>query len=192
MSTTAVVVLVVIVAVVLLAVAFLLAHQRRRRQELQGTFGPEYDRTLEEAGSRRAAERELAQRREEHDQLDIRPLSAASRERYTTRWSSVQERFVDQPTLALSEADLLLTQLMDERGYPTGDVDEQARMLSVEHTHVLDSYRAGHAVEQDRTADTEQVRQAMLHFRTVFEELLSDSEPDVATEPGRTEDRVRR
>ena len=184
MSTTETVLLIVAVAVVLLLLAGIVAAARRRsrRQELQGTFGAEYDRTVEQSDKRRDAERELAERKVRHDELDIRPLTAASRQRYLAAWDGVQNRFIDAPVLALSEADALLTQLLAERGFPTEDVRTQEDMLSVEHSHVLDQFRAGHAIEQQNTvgsADTEQVRQGMLHFRQVFEELVSEgsSEP---------------
>ena len=179
MSTTEIVLLVVAVVVVLLVLAAVasMARKRKQRHELQETYGSEYDRTVEQADKRRDAERELAERKQRHDSLSIRPLSDASRQRYLTAWDGVQNRFVDAPVLALSEADALLTQLLAERGFPTDDVRTQEDMLSVEHAHVLDGFRAGHAIEQHNStgsADTEQVRQGMLHFRQVFEELVSD------------------
>jgi len=190
MTTNEIVLLVVAIVVVLLIVAAVLAatRKKKRTQELRGTFGDEYDRTVETSDKRRDAERELAARQEEHDRLDIRPLSSASRQRYLTAWDGVQNRFVDNPVLALSEADALLTQLLDERGFPTGDSRESERMLSVEHGRVLEGFRAGHAIEQANTtnrADTEQVRQGMLHFRQVFEELVSED----SGEPSPRDDR---
>ena len=179
MSTTQIVVLVVVALLVVAVVAAVaaLAKRKKRTSELRGTFGAEYDRTVETSDKRRDAERDLAERKQRHASLDIRPLSAASRQRYLTAWEGVQSRFVDAPVLALSEADALLTRLLAERGFPTDDERTQEDMLSVEHTHVLDSFRAGHAIEQANTtdnADTEQVRQGMLHFRAVFEELVSE------------------
>jgi hypothetical protein len=179
MTTTEIVVLIVALLVVLAVVAAVVAFSRKRKrsQELRRTFGSEYDRTVETSDKRRDAERELAERKARHDTLEIRPLSAASRQRYLTAWDGVQTRFIDSPVLALSEADALLTQLLAERGFPTDDVRTQEDMLSVEHGHILDGFRAGHAIEQQNTtnrADTEQVRQGMLHFRQVFEELVSE------------------
>ncbi len=179
MTTTEIVLLVVAIVVVLLIVAAVLAaaRKKKRTQELRGKFGDEYDRTVESSDKRRDAERDLTQRKQEHEELDIRPLSSASRQRYLTAWDGVQNRFVDNPVLALSEADALLTQLLDERGFPTGDPRESERMLSVEHGRVLEGFRAGHAIEQANStnrADTEQVRQGMLHFRQVFEELVGE------------------
>lgn len=190
MTTTEIVVLAVVAVVVLALVAALVAVAKRRRQreQLRGTFGEEYDRTVESADKRRDAERELLERKERHDALEIRPLSAASRQRYLTAWDGVQSRFVDSPVLALSEADALITRLLAERGFPTDDLRTQEDMLSVEHTHVLDGFRAGHAIEQANTvgsADTEQVRQGMLHFRQVFEELVSEGTDPYPTDETR-------
>lgn len=186
MSTAQIVALVVALLVVaaLIAIALVVARRRKKTEELRGTFGNEYDRTVEGADKRRDAERELAARKERHEQLDIRPLPEASRRRYLTAWDGVQTRFVDSPVLALSEADALLTQVLNERGFPTDDVRTQADMLSVEHAHVLERFRAGHDIETRNStghADTEQVRQGMLHFRSVFEELVSDSDRNSTT-----------
>ena len=183
MSTTEIVILLVVLVVVAAVIAAVVAatRKRKRTQELRGTFGSEYDRTVEGSDKRRDAERELAERKSRHDALDIRPLSSASRQRYLTAWAGVQSRFVDAPVVALSEADTLLTQLLAERGFPTDDVRTQEDMLSVKHAQLLDGFRAGHAIEQQNStnrADTEQVRQGMLHFREVFEELVSEGSDD--------------
>lgn len=177
MSTTTIVALAVLAAVAVLAVVLWAATRRRRTAQLRDTFGSEYDRTVEGADKRREAERELADRKAMHDELELRPLSPASRQRYMTSWGALQTRFVDTPVLALHEADELVTALMAERGYPTDDFDTRARLLSVEHTEVLDSYRSAHTIASDSrqgSADTEQIRQAMLAFRSVFEDLLHD------------------
>ena len=163
MSTNQTIVLVVVLLLVAAIAAALVASSRRKKrsEQLRGTFGSEYDRTLEQTQSRKAAERELAERQERHAQLQIRRLSASSRQRYVEAWGHVQSRFVDEPVLALTEADALVTRLMAERGFPTDGPDEQAAMLSVQHRHVLDSFRAGHAIEErnsTRSANTEEVR----------------------------------
>jgi hypothetical protein len=197
--TDQIVVLVVVALLVVAVVAAALAASRRKKrsEQLRGTFGSEYDRTLEQAESRKAAERELAARQERHAQLEIRPLSAGSRQRYVEAWGHVQSRFVDEPVLALTEADALVTRLMAERGFPTDGPDEQAAMLSVQHRHVLDSFRAGHAIEErnsTRSANTEEVRQGMLHFRAVFEGLMedgADGRSGAADEPGPARDDAR-
>jgi len=201
MSTTQIVALVVALLVVaaIVAVALVVTRRRKRTEQLRGTFGNEYDRTVEGSDKRRDAERELAERKERHEQLEIRPLPEASRRRYLTAWDGVQTRFVDSPVLALSEADALLTQVLQERGFPTDDVRTQADMLSVEHSHVLERFRAGHDIETRNNTghtDTEQVRQGMLHFRSVFEELVSeahgnangDSAPTDASRPDHDRD----
>lgn len=178
MSTTQILVLLIVLLVVVVIVVGALAAKRRKRSaELRRSFGPEYDRTLENSGKRREAERELVDRKQRHDQLQIRPLSEASRARYLTAWDGVQSRFIDSPVLALSEADALVTQMLGERGFPTDDPRQAADMLSVEHAGVLDDFRAGHDIEQANSTDranTEQVRQGMLHFRSVFSELIDD------------------
>jgi len=186
MSSTQIVALVVALLVVaaIVAVALVLARRRKNTEQLRGTFGKEYDRTVDGSDKRSDAERELAARKERHDQLEIRPLPEASRRRYLTAWDGLQTRFVDAPVLALSEADALLSQVLQERGFPTDDVRTQADMLSVEHAHVLERFRAGHDIETRNTtghADTEQVRQGMLHFRSVFEELVSESTDSTST-----------
>ncbi|MEU3980967.1 hypothetical protein AB0F77_12740 [Streptomyces sp. NPDC026672] len=164
----------VVVVLVLAAVAVALLSRRRRLRE---RFGPEYERTVEGADSRRAAERELRERERRHDALDIKPLPTDARERYAREWSGVQEEFVDRPRDAVHDADRLVTSLMHDRGYPTEDFDQQMRDLSVEHGSTLEHYRAAHEVEArahgDRTT-TEQLRGAMVHYRALFDELLSD------------------
>lgn len=179
MSTTQVVALVVVVLVVaaLVAAAVAVSRRRRRREALRGTFGPEYDRTVEQSGSRRDAERELEERQQRYASLQIRPLTAQSRARYVQAWGHVQGRFVDEPVLALTEADSLVSRLLAERGFPADATHEAEAMLSVEHRGVLDSFRAGHAIEErnsSASANTEDVRQGMLHFRNVFEGLMED------------------
>ncbi|WP_037852388.1 hypothetical protein [Streptomyces sp. NRRL S-340] len=164
----------IVVVLALIAVAVSLLTRRRR---LRKRFGPEYERTVQGAESRRAAERELKDREKRHDSLDIKPLPAVSRDRYTREWSSVQEEFVDRPEDAVHDADRLVTSLMHERGYPTGGFEQQAADLSVEHGRTLDHYRAAHEIETLSTsskATTEQLRGAMVHYRALFDELLSD------------------
>jgi len=179
MTASSIVLILVAVLVVAVVIAALIAVSRRknRTEALRDRFGSEYDRTVSGSDKKRDAERELADREQRHSELEVRPLSDASRQRYLTAWEGVQTRFIDSPVLALSEADALLTQMMGERGFPTDDVRSQEDMLSVEHAHVLEQFRAGHRIEQAHStgdADTEQVRQGMLHFRSVFEDLVSE------------------
>jgi hypothetical protein len=193
MSTQTVVTVVAVVAIVLLvALIASVVVRRRRSAQLRDSFGSEYDRTVEETGKRRHAERELQSRREEHDALPLRDLTPAARERYTSEWTAVQATFVDAPVQALTQADALVTRLMGERGYPTEDFDEQARLLSVEHGQVLDSYRAAHRVELDsreERATTEAIRRAMLDFRQVFEDLMQVGDEPYLSEGTASEER---
>jgi len=171
-------VIVVAVIVILVVVAM---KRRREAAALQNRFGPEYDRKMENADGRRdrkEAVADLTDRAERRDQLDIRDLSSGARDRYSEAWTNVQTRFVDEPQAAVIEADGLIAQVMRERGYPVDDFDEQADMVSVDHPHVVENYRAGHAI-YDRAkqgqANTEQLRQAFVHYRSLFEELLERS-----------------
>jgi hypothetical protein len=164
----------VAVAVLVVVVAWLLIRQRRRA-EVQERFGPEYDRAVAEHGDRRAAEKDLVDRRRRRDQLDIRPLPAGALARYSDEWRAIQARFVDQPESAITDADSLLDQLMRDRGYPVDDFGTKAELLSVDHPTVLDNYRAARAVQErnaTRLASTEELRGALLRYRSLFEELL--------------------
>ncbi|MEU1564069.1 hypothetical protein ABZ504_27070 [Streptomyces mirabilis] len=168
---------IIIPIVVVIALAAVAASLLMRRRKLRERFGPEYERTMEDADSRMAGERELRAREKRHDALDIKPLDSSARDRYTRDWTSTQDEFVDRPEDAVHHADHLVTSLMHERGYPTQDFDQQLKDLSVEHGRTLEHYRAAHDVEALSTrhqATTEQLRGAMVHYRALFDELLSD------------------
>jgi hypothetical protein len=190
---TWVLIAVLIVVVVVLAV---LLMRSRRSHRLQEEFGPEYERAVEERGDRREAEAELAERRERHAQLDIRPLEPGARERYAERWQAAQRRFVDQPAPAVAEADALVSAVMSERGYPVSDeFDQRAADISVDHPVVVEHYRAAHAISLRATAGdagTEDLRQAMVHFRALFDELLGREERADREERTQREDRTYR
>ncbi|MEU8648799.1 hypothetical protein [Streptomyces sp. NPDC048737] len=176
--STGTLLLVVIAAVLVVAVIAVAASMLMRRRKLRERFGPEYDRTMENADSRSAAERELREREKRHDSLDLKPLDGATRDRYAREWNGVQEEFVDRPEDAVHDADRLVTSLMRERGYPTQDFDQRLKDLSVEHGRTLEHYRAAHDVDELSTrhqATTEQLRGAMVHYRSLFDELLSDN-----------------
>jgi hypothetical protein len=162
----------IIVIVVLLAVVGLLAYRQRQSRQLREGFGPEYDRVLAERGDQRAAEAELRQRRERRRSYDLKPLSTDARERYAERWRATQAKFVDQPASALTDADALLTEVMRERGYPVEDFDQQASDVSVDHPEVVEHYREAHAIHSGKGESTEDLRQAMVHYRALFAELL--------------------
>jgi hypothetical protein len=168
------VVIAVIVVVALAAAVFVISRQRRS-QQLKDRFGPEYDRTVRTAGGSRAAEAELESRKQRREQFEIRPLSAQTAADYAEKWKQVQVHFVDAPADALREADVLLSEVMRERGYPVEDFEQRAADISVDHPAFVENYRAGHAIavgDSTGQASTEDLRQAFRHYRALFEDLL--------------------
>ncbi|WP_240506765.1 hypothetical protein [Thermoactinospora rubra] len=168
---------VVVVAVVAVAAVGYVVLQQQRRNRLRARFGPEYDRLVAESENRKEAEQELLAREQRFSQLDIRPLAPESRQTYAKRWTEVQERFVDSPAMAVTEADQLVTAVMAERGYPTDDFEERMSTLSVAHAATLDHYRKAHDISARaarKEASTEDLRQAMVHYRALFQELLEE------------------
>jgi hypothetical protein len=168
---------------------------RRRRVALTQRFGPEYERTVAEAKNRREAERRLAEREKRVERLDIHPLSAADHTRYLERWRAVQARFVDDPPAALQEADDLIGEVMVSRGYPLEDFERRAEDLSVDHAEVVQNYRAGHRLassSREGKASTEDLRQAMVHYRALFDDLLEPEAPRRKEKSERTTWRSRR
>jgi hypothetical protein len=173
--STGTIVIIVIVVLVLAALAVFALRPALRRRRLREKFGPEYDRTVETSDDRREAESELAQREQRHAKFDLHPLSASARENYTREWAGVQEEFVDAPTKAVTDADRLVTTIMAERGYPTEGYDQQVADLSVEHSATLGHYRDAHEIVERHSRDeasTEDLRNAMVHYRTLVEDLL--------------------
>jgi len=169
-AIVAVIVVVIIVAAILVAVSV-----ANRRRHLRERFGPEYDRAVTERGSRRDAESELAGRERHVRDLDLRPLSPAARSQYTSEWTAVHEQFVDAPQAAVTGAQTLVSAVMQDRGYPTQPYDQTLADLSVEHAKTLDHFRAAHDISQNAaagSATTEDLRQAMIHYRALFAELL--------------------
>lgn len=172
--------LIAVLVIALLAVAGWLLLRKRRSEQLVQKFGPEYDRALGETGSRSKAEAELLARQKRVSKLHIVPLSPADAQRFSDSWRSVQARFIDSPQGALFEADQLVRELMLKRGYPMGDFDSRAADISVDHPTVVDHYRAAHAIalrDQQGQADTEALRQAVVHYRALFAELLEVGTP---------------
>ncbi|HEX5585786.1 MAG TPA: hypothetical protein VFZ17_00625 [Acidimicrobiia bacterium] len=170
-------IVIAIAVVIVLAIVALSAWSRSRRRGLHDRFGPEYDRSVESGESRRAAERDLRAREAEHDELELHPLSDAARERYEHEWVDLQSRFVDRPQIAVADADDLVTQVMREVGYPVDDFEAKSRLVSVDHPDVVENYRAGHAVyvkTVEGSADTEDLRRAVVSYRALFEELVRD------------------
>jgi hypothetical protein len=185
--------LLVVVIVVLLAVVGWLLYERRRSTVLRSTFGPEYERAVHDAGDRRTAESELRKRQERVEALDIRPLPPVDRDRYAVEWRQVQALFVDEPRTAIDDADELIGRVMRDRGYPVADFDQRVADISVGHAAVVEHYRAAHAIaaradDTDTDIDTEDLRQAMVHFRALFEDLLGTTDGrTAASAPRRVE-----
>jgi FtsZ-interacting cell division protein ZipA len=176
MSAWLTIVLIIVVLVIVAAILF--AVRASRRKQLQNKFGPEYDRVVADADSRTEAERELRDREKRHAELELKPLSAESKARYSVAWEEVQIQFVDAPETAVSTADELTTRLIAERGYPTGDYDDQLATLSVQHARTLEHYRDAHAISErskSGEAGTEDLRQALVHYRALFADLLGEN-----------------
>jgi hypothetical protein len=181
MSTWVWIVIAVAAVVVILAIAWS-AMRAKRTRALQDTFGGEYDRTVNQASNRRTAERELLDRKKQHDQLDIRPLSPESRDRYLQRWQSTQSRFVDDPRGAVAEADTLVQEVMQERGYPTKDFERRVADISVEHPNLVEKYRTANGIaraSERGEASTEDMRHSVRHYRALFDELLETDDASV-------------
>ena len=174
MDTWVWIVIGVIVAIVVLGVVFS-ALRTRRSRSLQDQFGREYDRTVDKAGGRREAERELAERQKRHDELELKPLSQDARDSYLQQWQVTQGRFVDDPTGAVSEADDLVQRVMRDRGYPVDDFEQRAADISVEHPELVEKYRTANGIaraSERGEASTEDLRHSVRHYRALFVELL--------------------
>jgi hypothetical protein len=178
MSNSMLIVTIVVTAAVLV-VAWLLFAQRRR-ERLRNRFGPEYERTLRDAGDPRRAESILQQREARVSKYHIRSLSSEEAQRFGQAWRGLQAKFVDDPSGSVTEADTLVTELMTLRGYPMTDFDRRAEDLSVDHPHVVQHYRSAHAIAERHArgaASTEELRQALVSYRALFEDLLEVVEP---------------
>jgi hypothetical protein len=173
-------ILIVIVAVLVVAV---IAARQRRTAALRQRFGPEYDRAVEAREGRRPAEAELRNREKQRAQLDIRPLPEGMRLGFAEEWRDMQARFVDQPSDAVVAADRLIYSVMEARGYPMGDFDAQAGLVSVDHPDVVENYRFAHGIHeraQAQQASTEDLREALLRYRSLFDELLEADDGQAA------------
>ena len=170
----------------LLALILYLAFRRRRSTALREHFGDEYDRTVEAAGSRGKAEAALEERERRVAELDIRPLGPQERAQFSGEWHEVKAVFVDSPVEAVHHADRLLAKVMKTRGFPMADFDRRYEDLTVEHAEVARHYRQGHEITQRHErgqASTEDLRQAMIHFEALFDELVNDAEDKIAARP---------
>jgi hypothetical protein len=167
--------IIALMIIALLAIAMWLHFRRHESQALERRFGPEYGRAVEELGSRPKAEAELKARQKRVEQLDIVPLAPADAARFSESWRNLQARFVDNPKGVLADADRLVRELMQKRGYPMADFETRAADISVHHPIVVEHYRAAHdiALRDERgKVDTEGMRQAVIHYRALFAELL--------------------
>jgi hypothetical protein len=179
-STTQIIIAIAVVVVVVAGIAIWLFVRKRRTERLRTKFGgPEYARAVNEGGGRRQAEAGLDKRADRVESFHIRPLGPDDRARFVESWTRVQTRFVDSPGGAVTEADQLLGDVMSTRGYPVSDFEQRAADISVDHPLVLENYRSAHEIALRRArgqASTEELRQAMIHYRTLFDELAAEPE----------------
>ncbi|WP_099039293.1 hypothetical protein [Mycobacterium neglectum] len=165
----------VLIALTLILIAVLSVNGRRKTRRLKEHFGAEYERAVDDAGDQRAAEHELVARERKRKKLDIVVLSPEVHERYASSWQTVQRAFVDDPAGAVGDADRLVTEVMRERGYPIDDFDQRAADISVDHPKTVEHYRAAHTLylaQEAADIGTEAQRQAFVHYRALFEQLL--------------------
>jgi hypothetical protein len=180
---TRVVIVLVVALIAAIGVAAWLYLQKRRSDGLRQSFGPEYDRARADHPDQRSTERALEERQERVEQLHIRALSSDERDRFAERWRSAQAQFVDDPAGATRVADALIGEIMQAQGYPVGDFEQRAADISVDHPRVVEHYRAAHAIAlrtdrgQADAGDTEALRQAFVHYRALFEDLLEIEAP---------------
>lgn len=173
-TSTLIIIIAVIIAVA--AVGWFL-WQKRRTEALKSRFGPEYERAVKEHGNLRKAEAELGAREKRVEKFHVVNLEPGDRDRFAAAWKSAQARFVDSPKAAIQDADRLVIEVMKARGYPMGDFEQRADDISVDHPRVVDNYRTAHAIavrNQKEGATTEELRTAMVHYRTLFEDLLGN------------------
>src|SRR6266542_1088919 len=163
------------IAVVIAAMIGVWCWRKRRSDHLRARFGPEYDRTVQQTGAVRQAEAALEARARRVERLHIRPLTAEDATRFSGAWRRIQAQFVDNPKGAVTEADRLVGEVMQTRGYPVGDFEQRVADVSVDHPNVVMNYRAARDIAQEHErgqASTEDLRQAMVHYRALFHELL--------------------
>ncbi len=175
MNTTYIIIAVVLVLVIIGAILGPIFARRRRSERFHDQFGPEYDHTVQTMGNEKKAQTELDERRKHVETLDIRPLSVSERERYLADWTAVQAKFVDEPGQATVEADHLIMEVMQVRAYPVSDFEQRAADISVSYPALVSNYRAAREIaikNEHHQADTEELRQAMIYYRSLFDELL--------------------
>jgi hypothetical protein len=186
MLDTQTLVLLAVVAVAFIALVAWFIYQRTQSHKLQQRFGPEYGRTVDRMGSQTKAEAELRARERRVEKFNIVPLTQADAARFNQAWNALQSHFVDDPKGAVVQADALVRELMLKRGFPMGDFERRAADISVDHPVVVENYRAAQRIAERAArneANTEELRNAVVHYRAIFNELLevSDVRPDTAT-----------
>ena len=185
MNTTYIIVAVVLVLVIVGLILGPVFARRKRSERFQDELGAEYDRTVQALGNEKDAQTELDERRKHVESLNIRPLSLKERERYLADWTAVQSKFVDEPGQAVGDADRLIMEVMHLRAYPVSDFEQRAADISVNYPDLVSNYRAARDIalkNEQEQADTEELRQAMIHYRSLFQELLeTDTEAVLET-----------
>jgi hypothetical protein len=184
-NTTTIVIFAGVLVVILIALGLIALLWRYRSRRLREQFGPEYKHAVRKYGDARKAEAELAAREKRVRKLEIRRLTQREQSLYEEEWRKIQARFVDEPSKAVGEADGLIKEVMQTRGYPVGDFDQRAADVSVDHPNVVTNYRAGREIaarNKSGEATTEDLRQAMMHYRSLFEELMEVAEPATTKE----------
>jgi hypothetical protein len=167
----------VLILVVLVAILTVIGSRRQRSKGLKEKYGPEYDRILQSTGDEKKARAELEQRQKHVETLNIRPLSTSEDERYQAEWKAIQAKFVDQPGQATVEADALIMEVMRLRGYPVSDFEQRAADLSVNYPALVSNYRLAREIamkNEQHMANTEELRQAFIYYRSLFDELLKE------------------
>jgi FtsZ-interacting cell division protein ZipA len=175
MSQSTLLIVIVAIAIVALAIVAWSLVQKMRTKRLQGRFGPEYERTVQQIGDRRKAEDELEARKKRVAKLTLRSLFSEEQRRFAGEWAAAQARFVDDPKGAVADANRLVKEAMQARGYPMGDFEQRAADISVDHPRVVSNYRAAREIaarSAEGKASTEELRQAVVYYRALFEELL--------------------
>lgn len=190
MDNRALIAIIVVVAAIVIVAAVILSR-RRNSQHLKEHFGPEYDRVVKEHGDPRRAEAMLLDREKRVSKFSLRDLNPADRDRYAAEWAGVQRRFVDDPSAAVTQADKLVTSVMSARGYPMGDFEQRAADISVNYPTVVQNYRSAREISlrhEQGQSSTEDLRRAMVYFRSLFDELLGTSK--TASTAGVTHERL--
>ena len=175
MNSTYIIIAVVLVLVIIGAILAPIMARRKKSERLHDQFGSEYDHTVEVMGDEKKAHKELDERQKHVNSLDIQPLTVETRDRYLADWAAVQSRFVDEPGQAIVDADRLIVEVMQSRAYPVSDFEQRAADISVQYPTLVSNYRAAKEIatkNKQNEANTEELRQALIYYRSLFEELL--------------------